>query len=252
MIISDWLSSPMFGGEFIFLALVVSALLILVLVKSDQNGVTLWIPLALGILGLYVMASGFALITTWPSSLMASSSSPLAKIISFWPYFQIIYGVALVYIGFQAFSLLMLVATFLFMPSGSIIQFFQSDETRLAFQLKAEQYENFLACEEDPVHKAMLARLNEEHRVQTDLEVDRFILELNGATTRFAEKRKYLIDSGKDIGRKYLDAESSEIGAVYDRHEINNKSGARLGQLLDLRIEHERYCLAKTGYSYPL
>lgn len=249
MIISDWLASPMFGGEFIFLALVVSVLLNLVLNNTDQNSITIWIPLGLGILGLYLIASGYALITIWPSSSMASSRHPFAIILSFWPYIQIIYGVVLVYLGFLAFSWLMLVVTFLLLPSGSIIQFFQSDETRLAIQLRAEQKESFLACKEDSDYKAILARLTEEDRLQKNLEFDRYRLEKKEFQTRMDEKLKGLVDSGEEL-EEYWEAYFSEIVVIYDRYELNDQSEARAGQRLDLVTERERYCLDKTGYSF--
>jgi len=248
MIISDWLASPMFGGKFIFLALVVSMILNLVITNTDRNSITMWIPLGMGILGLYLIASGYALITIWPSSSMASSGNLFARILSFWPYIQIIYGVALVCIGFLAFSWLMLLVTFLLLPSGSIIQFFQSDETRLAIQLRAEKKESFLACKEDSDHKAILARLAEEDSVQKNLEFDRYRLEKKEFQTRMYEKRKSLIDSGEEL-TEYWDAYSAESGAISDRHELNDQSEARAGQWLDLLIERERYCKDKTGYS---
>jgi hypothetical protein len=246
MIISDWLASPMFGGEFIFLALVVSVLLNLVLNNTDQNSITIWIPLGLGILGLYLIASGYALITIWPSSSMASSRHPFAIILSFWPYIQIIYGVVLVYLGFLAFSWLMLVVTFLLLPSGSIIQFFQSDETRLAIQLRAEQRESFLACQEDSDYKAILARLDQDVRVKRKLEFDRHRLEKKEFKTRMAEKYKGLIDSGEE-SREYWDDYWSESGAINDRFREQNEG--RAGQWIGLVIERERYCLDMTGYS---
>ena len=82
MVKSDWINNPIFQGELIFIVLVLSAFFAFVLIKSERNSVTMWIPLGLGLAGFYVIASGLVLTTTWPSAYLFESSSPLARILS--------------------------------------------------------------------------------------------------------------------------------------------------------------------------
>jgi hypothetical protein len=247
---SNWINNPIFQGEFIFIVLVLSAFFAFVLVKSERNSVTMWIPLGLGLAGFYVIASGLVLTTTWPSAYLFESSSPLAKILSIWPYVQIIYGVVLVYLGFLAFSWLLLVLVIFLIPSGSIVRFFQSDETLAAIDLRADQREKFNACKEDPVYKAMISKLKKAHMSEIELDSDKLEVALAELNNTYDEQIKGLAYSDKELRNNYREAWISDMEAIYDRWSVDDKSEVFYEKLFDIMAEHESNCLDKTGYSY--
>jgi len=242
----DWINNPIFQGEFIFIVLVLSAFFAFVLVKSERNSVAMWIPLGLGLAGFYVIASGLVLTTTWPSASMFESSSPLVRILSIWPYVQIIYGVVLVYLGFLAYSWLMLVLVIFLMPSGSIVRFFQSDETLL----RADQREKFNACMEDPVYKAMISKLKKAHMSEIELDSKKFELALAELSNTYDEQTKGPTYSDKELRNNFIEAWVSGVEAIYDRLSVDDKSEVFYEKLFDKMAERERNCLVKTGYSY--